>query len=45
MKSPVVLDSLFLEIFFVISPGLNKRDTGRLASNAFKSNPIVSSKQ
>ena len=44
MKSPVELNSLFL-IFFVISAGLFRRDTGRLANETFTSNPIVSSKQ
>ena len=44
MKSPVELNSLLL-IFFVMSPGLIRRDTGRLANEASTSNPIVSSKQ
>ena len=30
---------------FVISPGLTRRDTRPFANEAFKSNPIVSSKQ
>ena len=48
MKTPVELNSLFSK-FFVISPGLVyhliRRDTGRLANEAFTSNLIVSSKQ
>ena len=39
----------FSQNSFVIAPGLLhhliRRDTGRLASEAFTSNPIVSSKQ
>ena len=44
MKSPVELNSLFLN-FFVISTYLFGRDTGRLANEAFTSNPIVYSNQ
>ena len=47
MKSPMELNSLLSK--FVISPGLLyhliRRDSGRLANEAFSSNPIVSSKQ
>ena len=46
MKSPV---EAFSQNSFVISPGLLyhliRRDSGRLANDAFTSNPIVSSKQ
>ena len=42
MKSPMELNSLFLK-FFCYTPGLIRRDTGRLANEAFTSNPIVSS--
>ena len=41
MKNPVELNSPY---YFVISPGLIRRDTGRLTNEAFTSNPIVSSK-
>ena len=44
MKSPVELNSLFLN-FFVISLGLIRSNTGRLANEAFMSNPIVSLKE
>ena len=48
MKSPVELNSL-LSKFFCLSPGslhhLIRRDSGRLANEAFTSNPIISSKQ
>ena len=44
MKSSVEMNSLVLN-FFVITPGLIRRDTGRLTNEAFTSNPIISSKQ
>ena len=48
MKSSVKLNSLY-QNSFVISPGslyhLIRRDPGRLANEAFTSNPIVSLKQ
>ena len=48
MKSPVELNT-FYQNSFVISPGLLyyliRRNTRRLANEAFTSNPIVSSKQ
>ena len=44
LKSPVKLNSFFLK-FFVISPGLIRRDTGRLANEVFTSDLIVCSKQ
>ena len=48
MKSPVELNSLSQKSF-VISLGLLyqliRRDSGRIANEAFTSNPIVSSKQ
>ena len=47
MKSPLELNSLLSKLFF--SPGLLyhliRRDTGRLANEAFTSNFIVSSRQ
>ena len=43
MKSPVEQNSLFLKFFSYIL-GLIRRDTGRLANEAFMSNPIVSLK-
>ena len=53
MKSPVELNEksrgALSQNVFVISPGLLyhmiRRDAGRLAKEAFASNPIVSSKQ
>ena len=48
MKSPVEQNSLSSK-FFRLSPGLLyhliRRDTGRLANEAFSSNVIVASKQ
>ena len=44
LKSPVKLNSFFSK-FFVISPGLIRRDTGRLANEAFTSDLLVCSKQ
>ena len=48
MKSPVEMNR-FYQHSFVLSPGLLYhliwRDSGRLANEAFTSNPIVSSKQ
>ena len=49
MKSPVELNSLLPKFFCYITPGLLyhliRSDSGRLANEAFTSNPIVSSKQ
>ena len=48
MKSPVELNSLLLKFFYYITCllyQLIRRDTGRLADDAFESNPIASSKQ
>ena len=49
MKNLVELNCLFSKLFsensFVISPGFIRGNTGRLASEAFTSNPIASLKQ
>ena len=48
MKSPMELNSLFSKFFCCITwllYHLIRRDTEPLANKAFKSNPIVSSKQ
>ena len=48
MKSPLELNSLLSKFFFYITwllYQLIRRDSGRLAHEAFTSNPIVSSKQ
>ena len=48
MKSPVELNSLLSKFFCYITWSLYqliRRDTARLANEAFTSNPIVSSKQ
>ena len=48
MKSPVEMNSLLSKFFCYIALllyQLIRRDTGRLANEAFTSNPIVSSKQ
>ena len=44
MKGPVKLNNLFLK-YFVVSPGLIRRDTEQIENEAFTSNPIVSFKQ